>query len=117
MATVLIQSSKKAAYKYMKHEAVKKKISIITHLVCFCDKLDRCQCLRDTKCHQDLKMKYEKHHYLIVPQDEEINAATNFSGFLRAGNTPNSKPSLVWSFKNSLHYQPSKSAPLVHQPS
>jgi len=50
-------------------------------------------------------MKYKKHHYLIVPQDEEINAATNFSGFLRAGNTPNSKHSLVWSFKNRLHYQ------------
>jgi hypothetical protein len=34
-----------------------------------------------------------KHHYLIVPQDEEIKAATNFSGFLRAGNTPNNKHS------------------------
>jgi hypothetical protein len=34
-----------------------------------------------------------KHHYLIVPQDEEINVATNFSRFLRAGNTPNNKHS------------------------
>jgi hypothetical protein len=74
MATVLIQSSKKTAYKCMKHDAVKKKISIITNLVCFCDKLDWCQRLRDRKCHQDLKIKYNKHHYLIVPQDEEINA-------------------------------------------
>jgi hypothetical protein len=56
-----------------------------------------------------------KHHYLIVPQDEEINVATNFSGFLRAGNTPNNKALILWSFKNSLHYQQSKSAKTFSQ--